>query len=81
MIDELTVKQPVILCWYGNLLGKFCWYGKLSNYLKPYHVPLQLRDNSTETAIFIATKHEKANIAVIQTLMIISFTFIFSPGI
>ena len=44
-------------------------------------MPLQLQDISTETVIFIATKHEKANIAVIQTRMIISFTFIFSPEI
>ena len=45
------------------------------------HLPLQLQDISTETAIFIATKHEKTNMAVIQICVIISFTLTFLPEI
>ena len=48
---------------------------------KLYHLRLQLQDVSKETAIFIAKKHEKTNMAVIQICIIISFTLTFFPGI
>ena len=42
---------------------------------------LQLQNIKTETAIFIAKKHEKPNKAVIETGIIISFILNFLPEI
>ena len=38
---------------------------KLSNCRKPQHLYLQRQKISTKTAIFMATKHEKTNLAVV----------------
>ena len=56
------------------------WYGKKTESLpKHSHLPLQLQNISTETAIFISTRQKKSNMAVIQSFIssIISFTLNF----
>ena len=47
---------------------------KLSNYLKPEHLLYSYKLSQTETAIFIATKQGKTNMAVTQIRIIISLT-------
>ena len=53
----------------------------MSDYPKPLDEALQLQNISTETAIIIATKREKINMAVIQVCMIISFILTFWPDL
>ena len=45
------------------------------------HLPLQVQSISIETAVFIATNHEKTNMAVIEIGKIISFVLNFLPEI
>ena len=54
-----------------------CWYGQ--NWHKA--LTLTFKDISIETAIFIATKHEKTNMVVSQICIIISSTLTFLPEI
>ena len=75
------ISQSKVMVARSVIKRNICWYEKLCNYRKPWYLLLQLQDISAETAIFMATKHEKTYMAFIQIRMIISFTSNFLPEI